>query len=340
MALRHRSMLPKDVAECAGIIAGHPVIGPRYGSAISDLRPAWLRLLECEAKVAKVIEEVDGSRATICFVGVSVFVGDDFVRELKTPPLFWFGPELAKRIVRGDSPLLSDRQVREANSCGGLNTVTWEGCIRPGFESHTEVHRKLLAVFIEAHRGYLWKEAISSQIESVERLEWMLKTGGLLWDPMRGRYVEPLEKHPREIIRKPHILGVTREIEHQRPGSWVGALFEYHPPQIGFSQGEQRLLLSALSGRTDEELSADLGTSASTVKNTWRSIYNRAVSRLPELFPEHSGPDARISERGKEKKRHLLAYLREHPEELRPVSRKLLEQAVAQQRLSRKYKRA
>ena len=144
MGLQHRPMQLKDVAECAEIIATHPVIGPRYGSAISDLRPAWLRLLECEAKVAKVIEEVEGTRATICFVGVSVFVGDDFVRELKTPPLFWFGPELARRIMRGDSPLLSDRQVREANSCGGLNTVTWEGCIRPGYESHTEVYRKIL----------------------------------------------------------------------------------------------------------------------------------------------------------------------------------------------------
>jgi hypothetical protein len=340
VGLQHRPMQRKDVAECARIIAAHPVIGPRYGSAISDLCPAWLRLLEWESKIARVIEEVDGSHSTICFVGVSVFVRDDFVRELKTPPLFWFGPELARRIVRGDSPLLSDREVREANSSGGMNTVTWEGCIRPGFESHTEVHRKLLGVFIEAHRGYLWKEAISSQIESVERLQWMLKTGGLLWDPKHSRYIEPLEKHPQEIIRKPHILGVTREIEQQRPGSWVGALFDYHPPQVGFSQGEQRLLLSALSGRTDEELSADLGTSASTVKNTWRSIYNRAVSRLPELFPEHSGSDARISERGKEKKRHLLAYLREHPEELRPVSRKLLQQAVAQRKPSRKYKRA
>jgi hypothetical protein len=340
MGLQDRPMRQKDVAECARIIAAHPVIGPRYGSAISDLRQAWLRLLGCEAMNAMVIEEVDGSHATICFVGVSVFVGDEFVRELKTPPLFWFGPELARRIVRGDSPMLSDMQVREANSCGGLNTITWEGCIRPGFESHTEVHRKVVSMFIEEHRGYLCKEAISCQIESVERLQWVLKTGGLLWDPKHGRYVETLEKHQKEIISKPHILGVTREIEHNRPGTWVGALFDYHPPKLGFSRGEQRLLLSALSGGTDQELSDHLGVSVSTVKNTWRSIYDRTASCLPELFLDHSRADARISERGKEKKRHLLAYLRDHPEELRPVSRKLLQQGVAQQGLSRKYRRA
>jgi len=340
MGLQHRPMQPKDVAECAEIIATHPVIGPRYGSASSDLRSAWLRSLEREAMIASVIEEVDGSRATICFVGVSVFVGDDFVRELKTPPLLWCGPELARRIARRDSPLLTDRQVREANSRGGLNTITWEGCIRPGFESHTEVHRKILSVFIEEHRGYLWKEAIASQMESVERLRWTLNSGGLLWNPKRGRYLEAFEKDPREIIRKPHIIGVTREIELNRPGSWVGALFDYHPPQLGFSRAEQRLLLSALSGGTDQELSDHLGVSVSTVKNTWRSIYNRTASCLPELFLDHSQTDARSSERGKEKKRHLLAYLRDHPEELRPVSRKLLQQAVAQKSLSRKYRPA
>ena len=167
-------------------------------------------------------------------------------------------------------------------------------------------------------------------MESVERLQWTLQTGGLLWNPARGRYVESLDKDPREILREPHLVGVTREIERGRPGTWVGALFDYHPPQLGFSPSEQRLLLSALSDRTDEELSEELGTSLSTVKNTWRSIYNRAASRLPNLFPDHPRADLRLSQRGKEKRRFLLAYLREHPEELRPVSRKLLQRGTAQ----------
>jgi hypothetical protein len=255
MDLRHRPMLPKDVPECAEIVATHPVIGPRYGSAIKDLHPAWLRLLECEAKNATVLEEVTGSRATICFVGVTVFVGDDFIRELKSPPLFWVGPELARRTVRGVSPLLSAAQLREANAGGGMSLVVWEGCIRPEFERQTEIHRRLLEVFIEAHRGYWWKEAISAHMENAERLQRTLQSGGQLWDPALGRYVASPQTDLREIIKKPHIVGVTREIEHSRPGTWVGAIFHYHPPQFGFSRGEQQLLLSALSRDTDSELS-------------------------------------------------------------------------------------
>ena len=328
MSITHHPMRPEDVAECAEMIAAHPVFGPRYGSAIADLPNAWLRLLDFEAKNATVFEEVNGSHATICAVGVAVFVGDDFVRELKSPPLFWIGPELAKRTMRGDSPILSRKQLREANSCGGLNLVVWEGCIRPEFERNIEIHRVILNKFIEDHRGYLWNELIPQQIESVERLEWMLKTGSLVWNPALGCYEESLQKAPLEFLREPHIVGVTRGIEHSRAGSWIGAIFNHHPPQFGFSRGEQRLLLSALSGETDMELSGDLGTSVSTVKNTWRSIYNRVASRLPELVPDDSQGNGQISDRGREKRRRLLAYLREHPEELRPVSQKLLREAV------------
>jgi DNA-binding NarL/FixJ family response regulator len=182
------------------------------------------------------------------------------------------------------------------------------------------------------HRGYLWKEVIASQLESVERLEWTLKTGGLAWNPMLGRYQESLVKTSQEFLREPHIVGVTRNIEHSRAGSWVGALFDYHPPRIGFSRAEQRLLLAALSGETDAKLAEDLGTTISTVKNTWRSIYNRVASRMPNLFPDRPHAEAQNSDRGREKRRQLLTYLRERPEELRPVLQKLLRQAANQPR--------
>jgi hypothetical protein len=340
MGLKHRPMRPKDVAECAEIIALHPVLGPRYGGrAKPDLLRAWLQLLGSEAMKAAVFEEPEGARLAIRGFGISVFVTDNFVRELKTPPLFWFGPELARRILRGDSPVLSEKQIREANSKEGLNLVVWEALPRPGFDQRNDIYHLMVTSFIEMHRGFLWKEMITAQVESAERLRWALDAGGLLWSPSRSRYAHSSEGKHQEVIRRPHIVGVTRDVEFGRAGSWVGTLFDYHTPQIGFSRGEQKLLLSALSGGTDKEVHDDLGASLSTVKNTWRSIYNRAALRLPELFVDQSKMDVRSFERGKEKKRHLLAYLREHPEELRPVSRKLLRQAVAQQGLSRQYRR-
>ena len=122
---------------------------------------------------------------------------------------------------------------------------------------------------------------------------------------------------------------MLREVSSKRgPVHGLVAFSKYHPPQFGFSRGEQRLLLSALSGQTDMELSDELGTSLSPVKSTWRSIYNRVASRLPELVPDDSQTNPQNSDRGREKRRRLLTYLREHLEELRAVSQKLLREAV------------
>jgi DNA-binding CsgD family transcriptional regulator len=102
-------------------------------------------------------------------------------------------------------------------------------------------------------------------------------------------------------------------------GTWMASLFVHRPPQFGFRPSEQRLLLAALQGGTDEDLADTLGISLSAVKKAWRSIYDRVTDRRPGLIPDQV-PEELTSERGKEKKQRLLAYLREHPEELRPAT--------------------
>lgn len=326
--MRYRPMQPKDVPECVEIIAKHPVIGPRYGSVIADLPAAWLCLLSSEASDAWVFHAEEGPHAPICFVGVSVIVNDDFVRELKTPPHFWSGPELTKRILRGNSPLLSEKQLRDANSRGGLNLLVWEGRAHIDFESDPELYRSVMDGFLHVHRGYLWKEVISSQSDSAEQLHWNMKTGGLLWDAAADRYVDSLNGNAEEVVSKPHVTGVRRKELLERPdlsaASWVSRLFDYHSPLLGFSRSEQRVLASALTGATDEHLSQALETSIPAIKKTWASVYRRVADHMPGLVPDAFQSDAGGAPRGREKRRELLAYLREHPEELRPVARKLL----------------
>jgi hypothetical protein len=82
--------------------------------------------------------------------------------------------------------------------------------------------------------------------------------------------------------------------------------------------------MTALEGGTDEELAKDLGISLSAVKKAWRTLYHRIAVNRPALIPGDSARKRWTGTRGKEKKQRLIAYLREHPEELRPVSSKLL----------------
>jgi len=78
MRLQWRPMKADAVTECAEIIAAHPVIGKRYGSAIKSLSRSWLRLLGSEAMTTAVFEEVEKERVTLA--GVGVFVRDEFIR--------------------------------------------------------------------------------------------------------------------------------------------------------------------------------------------------------------------------------------------------------------------
>jgi hypothetical protein len=64
-----------------------------------------------------------------------------------------------------------------------------------------------------------------------------------------------------------------------------------------------------------------LGSSLHAIKKLWISIYQRVEDHLSELIPNQQQLELPANGRGKEKRRRLLAYLREHPEELRPIAR-------------------
>jgi hypothetical protein len=66
----------------------------------------------------------------------------------------------------------------------------------------------------------------------------------------------------------------------------------------------------------DRQLADELGISISAVKKAWRAVYDRAAAILSDASDHRSQDDTK---RGREKKNRLLAYLREHGEELRPV---------------------
>ncbi len=333
MAIRFRPMRANDVRECVEIVAAHPIVGPRYGDAVADLGPAWRRLLYSDGfAAAGVIEETCGPRVSKLGLTAAVFVSDEFLREAKSAPQFWIGPEMAKRVVRGDSPVLSPRQVREANVGEGLNLMYWHVTVRSDAALRADVRGAMMAAFPEYLGGFRLKE-LAVQAESREHLLRRRNGGGLLWNCSQGAYSEFWPDDLDAVVAKPHLIGITRPLALARAGSWVGFLFLlYQPPRIGFSRSEQRLLLSSMQGGTDEELSNEMVISLATVKKTWRSIYDRVAACLPELIPGNFAPDDGTGGRGREKKQRLIAYLREHPEELRPVSRKVLQAGPTQRR--------
>src|SRR5262249_50704271 len=94
-------------------------------------------------------------------------------------------------------------------------------------------------------------------------------------------------------------------------------MYRYQAPVLRLRPAEQKLLAAALVGKTDAELSADLGLSIEAIKKRWLSIFDRVDEFKPEIL---SKTDAGSDRRGPQKRHRVVAYIRSHPEELRPFS--------------------
>jgi DNA-binding CsgD family transcriptional regulator len=305
---------------------------------IEHLAEVWRNQLQREENKAQLYFVDEGSNRTLCICGMTAVVNDEFVRIMKTPPHFWIGPEMTRRVIAGESPFLSEKAFCEANSNGGMNLVCWDNCIRAGYEDNHELHRSLMSGFIDVHRGYRWKEIIAPQPESPERLTFLVDTGAFVWDANVGAYTSKVTENPIEVMNKPHILGTTLEAERKLRGAWnggrwVGVLLDYHAPVISLNRSEQRVLTCAIDGATDECIAEKLDVSLPTIKKQWVSAYRRVEANIPALLSGALRPEGAVS-RGPEKRRRLLSYLRDHPEELRLYSRKLLAKASSRETAS------
>ncbi len=322
--IRYRPARPDDIAPCVQFIADHPVLGPRYGSSIAQFGDMWRRFLDSDALFSLVSEEsVPGAATPLIGSHIAGFVSDDFATELATPPLKWIGPALVDRFLHGSAPLLTDTEVRYANSTGGVNILVWPTAPRANFDNLPELLQGSQTLFFDAYRGFNIKRlqtqaSLPAEIAiAVNSGAWCLRDGDTV-------HFRTLDQPAETAVLQPHLLEVTKELAAQQPGTWVSLLLAHRNPMIGLTRSEQRLLSAALRGGTDQDLSEQLGISLSAVKKMWAAIYFRVQSRRPfglslEL-DEHLDGD-----RGKEKKRKLLAHLRDHPEELKPYSLKLLE---------------
>jgi hypothetical protein len=161
-----------------------------------------------------------------------------------------------------------------------------------------------MTLFRQAHAGYrlqhLYQEGLGQQ----------------------GEYLQSMGFRPRTARARdgvPELYGLSRdEAARLLPGSPVRDAFQFTPPRFRFSAAERRMLRLAVTQLTDEQVGEELGISLHGLKKLWRSVHERALDALPHLFDDSTATEA--GTRGPEKRRTLLQYLRQHPEELRPYT--------------------
>ncbi len=125
----------------------------------------------------------------------------------------------------------------------------------------------------------------------------------------------------RQKLASDHIVFLARKPDAADgwPGSALGPLFLYRQARCAFTRAEQKVLIRAEDDLTDNEIAEDLRISGNSVALRWRSIYIRVAERVPLAL--HPGTDRLAAfARGAEKRRRVIAFVRQHPEELRPYS--------------------
>jgi DNA-binding CsgD family transcriptional regulator len=260
-----------------------------------------------------------GSR--IVSFSATVFATDAFCCEAQSTLPPYLGVQVAQRYLSSELPILNREHVARANAGDGLNVMLcFEGWEHDALsrEQILAVREKQSAAFHVAHHGYRVKEFIADSIGE-EAFQWMLGSGARLRRDYLGYFQRNGVPIPKSSHR-PRLVGLTKEEAFANPGRHLSSFFVYTPPRFDFNRSEQMLLRHALMGKTCEELATSLFISPWTVKKRWRAIYERVADVDRELLLPVANSPERTS-RGAERRRHLLHYLRQHLEELRPLSR-------------------
>jgi hypothetical protein len=97
-------------------------------------------------------------------------------------------------------------------------------------------------------------------------------------------------------------------------------LFASRRPRFGFTRIQQQVLQGAADDLADEEIAAHLGLTPHAINMRWRTIYER-VDAHPDLAAAiFHDTDPRRGAPLAHRRRRIVAFVRAHPEELRPFA--------------------
>lgn len=303
-------LLPGDGRACARLMRKVTPLDDKLDRGLAKIID---HLLEEERLIGGLIEnhEAAGDRTAIAAT-LSAFVPPEFREAYLDRPWPCLTNWLLLRCLKGDTELFLDRvRQGQGNLTTGLDLVLLD-YIQSPMDFTSREGRRLMTVFfpffLSIHRGYNLNSMI---VEAGEIYEQMALTAGFrLHKRLDLESDPPSEPVPAGANPKRAVYLFQRDMVAATPSSTpVPAVFVYLPPRFRFTPGEQRLLLRASEGLTDEEIASTLNISRDAVKQTWRSIHDHAIQVMPDLVPRG---------RGQDKRRRIVAYVRDNAQELRP----------------------
>jgi hypothetical protein len=288
-------------------------------SHLTALRRMWQQIVASRSGTVPVVVDASEPSRVIHFA-VSVFVNDetaDRYHDYTNPKI---GYSLVEEWSAGRNPTLTRAEIARANAGAGLNlVVTHYGYLDP---SNDEVREKLRFAANENGVRNLRGWNLRSYTNEVFAPD-PERDGKGMGEALGFRVHRYTDQQLREagipVDKMPYLWTATRQDVADGPvGLALGMLFRsFSLPRFCFVDAEQDLLRLALDGYTDVAIAHLMNTSLTTIKKRFRTIYHRI------RIASAAGEEPLLSEppddgaRGVETRRHLMSYLRGHPEELR-----------------------
>lgn len=306
MRLHGRLLGHADLAEALALVPGWLPLAPALRAALPSV---WTRLLGHSGFNGDVIEDLNrpvGQR--IVGLGVAIALDETWQQRLREAPPPFAAAQMYAELADGRYQPPTDKALARLSGRGEVAFLVlhYEQVLDDLTDPDTlALLGVAMSLFRQAHAGYrlqhLYQEGLGGQ----------------------GAYLQSMGFRARTARCEPgvpELYGLSRdEAARLLPGSPVRDAFQFTPPRFGFTAAERRMLRLAITQLSDEEVGDELGVSLHGVKKLWRSVHQRAVAAMPGLF-DGAAPEGDAGTRGPEKRRALLHYLRQHPEELRPYA--------------------
>ena len=307
-----RPVAKADLQECLLLQASR--LGAERIGTKRALR-AWTTLLsDGDACIASLVEKITpGSREIVGF-GLAAFVNSSFADAMLANPQPGLNARIIESIDAGKSVIPPYRYLQTANASATLDHVVMYSSEKLSSLNSNElglVRNYLARAYFDSFVGYRLRRML---YEIVDEYEFEKIKGYRGLRIVKRLSVPNLPGVPRLWIGNRALCEATAESLADDPASVAARPFiDRTAPILQFSPSQKKLLAAALRGAENAELAHGLCRTPSAIKRTWTGIFEKCARHHPELLPTTEG-----SLRGQQKRHKVMAYIREHPEELRP----------------------
>lgn len=251
--------------------------------------------------------------------GFGSFVKKSFVEAELRHPSPGLNARIIESVVAGTPVIATYPEVRDANTGGDLHQVildtSWKNDGSLSLAKVDEVRVVLGRAYQELFAGYRFSRILTELVDEVD----LWHVHGLKVFRVVDQFESFRRKNPAtRWNRERALVEVTLDTIRSDPHSIAAELFQHQlAPQFAFTRGQQELLELALEGNDDATAAKSLFVTRPAIKRRWESIFERVGLLQPDLCPlDGEGT------RGLQKRQRILAYVRSHPEELRPFDAK------------------